>query len=85
MSPVLAVTILFFAIVGGIIGWRRATKPIYRRSIYEPDPPKGMDRREYDRIVRRRRKQWRLVITLAYAAIGAGVGVFFLFLMNRPR
>ena len=79
MSPLLAVTMLFFAIVGGIIGWRRASKPIYRRSVFESDPPAGMSRRDYDRIVRRRRKRWRLLITLLYAAIGAAVAVIFLF------
>ncbi len=83
MSPVLAVTMLFFAVVGGIIGWRRASKPIYRRSVFEPDPPAGMTRRDYDRMVRRRRKRWRLVVTLLYAAIGAVVALLFLFAFRR--
>ena len=83
MSPLLAVTMLFFAVVGGIIGWRRATKPIYRRSMFEPDPPSGMTRRDYDRQVRRRRKLWRLFITLLYAVIGALVGLAFLFVSRR--
>ena len=85
MNPVLALTMLVLAIVGGIIGWRRATKPIYRRSMYEPDPPGNMTRREFDRLVRRRRKRWRLVITLLYALVGAAAGVIFLFLLNRRR
>jgi hypothetical protein len=85
MSPLLAATMLLFAIVGGIIGWRRATKPIYRRSMYEPDPPEHMTRREFDRLVRRRRKRWRLVITLLYALAGAAVGVIFLFILARRR
>ena len=83
MSPLLAVTMLFFAVVGGIIGWRRASKPIYRRSLFEPDPPTGMTRRDYDRVVRRRRKRWRLFITALYAAIGATVALIFLFVFRR--
>lgn len=83
MSPLLAVTMLFFAIVGGIIGWRRASKPIYRRSLFEPDPPSGMSRRDYERIVRQRRKRWRLFVTLVYAAIGAAVAIIFLFVFRR--
>ena len=76
---------LLFAIVGGIIGWRRATKPIYRRSMYEPDPPENMTRREFDRLVRRRRKRWRLVVTFLYALAGAAAGVLFLFFLARKR
>lgn len=85
MSPLLALTMLLSAIVGGIIGWRRATKPIYRRSMFEPEPPAGMTRREYDRQVRRQRKRWRLVVTILYALAGAAVGVAVLFLLARRR
>ena len=83
MSPVLAVTMLLFAIVGGIIGWRRATKPIYRRSMFDQDPPDGMSRREYDGLIRRRRKRVRLLVTIVYALVGAVVGVAFLLLLGR--
>lgn len=85
MSPVLALTMLLFAIVGGIIGWRRATRPIYRRSMFEQDPPEGMTRRDHDRLIRRRRKRIRLLVTLLYSLIGAAVGVAFLFLLDRRR
>ena len=85
MSPLLALTMLLFAIVGGIIGWRRATKPIYRRSMFEPEPPEGMTRREFDRLVRRKRKRWRLFMTILYALAGAAVGVAFLFFLARRR
>lgn len=79
----MAATMLFFAIVGGIIGWRRASKPIYRRSVFEPDPPAGMTRRDYDRVVRRRRRRWRLIITLSYAVMGAIVAVLLLLVTHR--
>ena len=79
----MAATMLFFAIVGGIIGWRRASKPIYRRSVFEPDPLAGMTRRDYDRVVRRRRRRWRLIITLSYAVMGATVAVLLLFVTHR--
>lgn len=83
MSPLLAVTMLLFAIAGGTIGWRRATRPIYRRSLFDEEAPPGANRREYDAMVRRRRKRWRLVVTLLYALIGAAMGVVFLFLVAR--
>lgn len=72
-----------FSAVAGYIGWRRATKPIYRRTYVEPDPPEGMTRREYDRKVRRQRKRWRLVVTFFYAVAGALGGLAFLFFLAR--
>ena len=31
MTPILAIAMLFCAIVGGVIGWRRASTPLQRR------------------------------------------------------
>ncbi len=76
--------ILGVATVAGIIGWRRATKPIYRRSIYDEDPPEGMSRRDFDRLTRRRRKTRRLVITILYAARGAALAFVLLMWSTRP-
>ena len=72
-----------FALVAGIIGWRRATKPIYRRTYADVDVPEGMTRREYDRAIRRRAKRWRLVVTALYAIGGAIGGVVFLLFLAR--
>lgn len=72
-----------FGAIGGYIGWRRATKPIYRRMYVEVDPPVGMSRREYERAYRRRRKLWRLVVTVLYAVIGALAGILFLMVLAR--
>lgn len=72
-----------FALVAGFIGWRRATRPIYRRTYADTDVPEGMTRRDYDRIVRRQRKRWRLFITLVYAIAGAIGGLVFLFFLAR--
>lgn len=83
MSPILAVLLLLFGGVAGYVGWRRATRPIYRRSLYDADPPHGMSRREYERIVRRRRKIKRVFVTLAYAATGAIVGLVLLLFIAR--
>jgi hypothetical protein len=83
MNSVLAVTILVFGAAAGWIGWRRATKPIYRRSLFEPDPPPGFTRRQYERAVRRRRKIWRVVVTVLYALAGAIGGIVFLLLVSR--
>jgi len=72
-----------FAVIAGYIGWRRATKPIYRRMYVEIDPPEGMTRREAERAIRRRRKLWRLVVTFFYAIGGAIGGVLFLMFLAR--
>jgi hypothetical protein len=72
-----------FAVIAGYIGWRRATKPIYRRMYVEIDPPEGMTRREQERAIRRRRKLWRLVVTFFYAVVGAIGGVLFLMFLAR--
>jgi hypothetical protein len=72
-----------FALVAGFIGWRRATKPIYRRTYADVDVPEGLTRREYDRAIRRRAKRWRLVVTVLYAMAGAIGGVVFLLFLAR--
>jgi hypothetical protein len=72
-----------FAFAAGYVGWRRATKPIYRRLYVEVDPPDGMTRREYERSLRRRLKRWRIVITIFYALAGAVAGLLFLMLLAR--
>jgi hypothetical protein len=83
LNPVLVSTMVLFSVIAGYIGWRRATKPIYRRTYVEPDPPEGMTRREYDRKIRGRRKRWRLVVTVFYAIMGAIGGIVFLLLLAR--
>ncbi len=72
-----------FALIAGFVGWRRATKPIYRRTYANVDVPDGMTRREYDRAIRRKRKFWRLVITVVYASAGAIGGLVFLLVLAR--
>jgi hypothetical protein len=69
----LAIAMLLFGGFAGFIGWRRATKPIYRRSLFD-DVPTGVDRREHERATIRRRKMRRLVTTILYALAGAALG-----------
>jgi hypothetical protein len=84
LNPILVSTMALFGVVAGYIGWRRATKPIYRRTYVEVDLlPIGVTRREYDRAIRRRRKLWRLVVTFFYAIAGAIAGVLFLMFLAR--
>jgi hypothetical protein len=71
MSPLLVAAMIGGACLAGWWGWWRASKNIYRRSMFEPDPPGGMTRRDYDRAVRRRRKLRRVVMTVVYALLGA--------------
>lgn len=83
MNPMLLSTMALFGIVGGYVGWRRATRPIYQRMHIEADPRTGTSRREYERAFRRRRKRWRLVVTFFYALGGALLGVLFLMFLAR--
>src|SRR4051812_15749379 len=75
LNPVVISTMAAFALVAGFIGWRRATKPIYRRTYADVDVPEGMTRRDYDRGIRRQRKRWRLFTTVVYALAGAIAGL----------
>lgn len=83
MNLGLALIMLLFGSVAGWIGWRSATKPIYRRSLIEPDPPPGMTRREFERRVRRGRRIRRVFVTALYALAGAIGGVVVLMLIDR--
>jgi hypothetical protein len=83
LNPILLSTMALFGIVGGYIGWRRATKPIYQRLHIEADPGTRTSRRAYERAFRRRRKLWRLVSTLFYAVGGALCGILFLMFLAR--
>ena len=78
LTPVVLITLLMFGTAGAGIGWYRATKPIYRRSLREPDLPTGMTRRDFDRQRRRRLKWWRVVWTLVYFLLGALLGAVLL-------
>ena len=76
-SPAMVITLVAFGAVGVLIGWRRGTKAIYRRSVSEPNLALGETRRDYDRRLRRRRKIGRVVSTLLYCLAGVGVGLLF--------
>ena len=83
LNPVVLVTLFLFGAVGAWIGWSRATRPIYRRSLREPDLPDGMTRREFDRRLRRRLKALRVVWTLVYFLLGTLVGGVILMVALR--
>jgi hypothetical protein len=74
MNAPLAIAILLFGSVTGFYGWWRATKYVYRRSMYDESRPAGLSRRDYERQVVRRRKAWRLASTILYALLGAILG-----------
>ena len=76
-SPVMVITLAAFGAVGLLIGWRRGTRAIYRRSVSEPDLAPGETKRDYDRRLRRRRKVSRVLATLLYCLAGVGVGLLF--------
>ncbi len=83
MSLGSAAVLFVFGALAGVLGWRQTTKPIYRRSLFEPDVPAGMTRAEYERRLRRRRKAWRLFITVLYALLGAVAGLVLVSLIGR--
>jgi hypothetical protein len=71
-----AITVLLCAVIGGWLGWRRATRPAPRRSLLDSARPVAISRPGIDR--RRGRKTWQFVMTLIYALIGAVIGFFVL-------
>jgi hypothetical protein len=70
--------LIAFGAIGAVIGWRRGTRLIYRRSLGEPNLAPGESKRDYDRRLIRRRKIGRIVGTLIYCAIGIGVSLVFM-------
>jgi hypothetical protein len=83
LSPSLVVLAAGVAGLSGVLGWRRGTRFLHRRSLSEPNLPPGMTRRAYDRRLRRRRKVQRMAMTALYVLAGAAVGAFFIGVMPR--
>jgi hypothetical protein len=83
LSPAVVVTLLAFAALGGVVGWRRGTRFVYRRSLSEPNLPSGVTRRDFDRRLRRRRKVQRFVTTALYALLGLALGAVVVGFMAR--
>ncbi len=71
------IALVAFGVGGALLGWRRGTKAIYRRSVSEPNLAPGETRRDYDRWLRRRRKVGRVIATLLYCLVGLGIGLLF--------
>lgn len=65
--------VLLFSVAGAVVGWRRATENI-ENPPGKYDFPGGMTRREHLRSLARRHRQWRVPITLAYAAASGAAG-----------
>ena len=79
MSYVVLVVVVLFAAVGAIVGWRRATENI-ENPPGKYDFPGGMSRRDHLRMLARKHRQWRIPITLAYAA-ASGAAAFALLMI----
>ena len=77
-GPASIITLVAFGAVGALLGWRRGTKAIYRRSVSEPNLAPGESKRDYERRLRRRRKFRRVIVTLVYCLVGLGIGLVFL-------
>lgn len=73
MSYIIIAIVGLFSIVGAIVGWRRATENI-ENPPGKYDFPGGMTRRDHLRLLARKHRQWRIPITLAYAAAGGAAG-----------
>jgi hypothetical protein len=74
VSPATVITLIVFGAIGALLGWRRGTKALYRRSLSEPNLGPGETKRDYERRLRRRRKIWRVAGTLLYGLVGLGIG-----------
>ena len=79
MNYLILAVVVLFSVVGGIVGWRRATANI-ENPPGKYDFPGGMSRREHLRMLARTHRQWRIPITLAYAA-ASGLAVFALLMV----
>jgi len=75
LNPVVAITVLLCAMIGGWLGWRRATRPTARRSLLDSTRPAAISGPGIDR--KQRRRNW-LIVTVVYALGGAALGFFVL-------
>ncbi len=73
MNYIVLVVVVLFAAAGAIVGWRRATERI-ENPPEKYDFPGGMSRRDHLRILAHKHRQWRIPITLAYAAASGAAG-----------
>jgi len=73
MSYIILAIVGLFSVVGAIVGWRRATENI-ENPPGKYDFPGGMSRRDHLRSLARKHRQWRIPITLAYAAASGAAG-----------
>jgi hypothetical protein len=77
MNIAFPVVMSVFALLSGYLGWRLATRSVYRRSYYD----EGLSRSDRERHARRLitgRKVRRLVVVAAFAIAGAVVGYILL-------
>jgi hypothetical protein len=79
MSYIVFVIVLLFALVGAVVGWRRATANI-ENPPGKYDFPGGMSRREHLRVLARRHRRWRIPMTLGYGA-ASGAAAFTLLMV----
>jgi hypothetical protein len=75
--------LLAFGAFGAVMGWRRGTKSVHRRSLSEPNLPAGLTRRDFERRLRQRRKLQRVGMTALYASIGVVLGAILSALIPR--
>jgi hypothetical protein len=71
-----AITVLLCAVIGGWLGWRRATRPAPRHSLLDSSRPSRIASRGIGRAQRRRTRL--IVVTVIYALGGAALGFFVL-------
>jgi len=76
-----AITVLLCAVIGGWLGWRRATRPAPRGSLLASSRPARISGRGIGRAQSRR--SWLLIVTVIYALGGAALGFFVLAMLPR--
>ncbi len=79
MSYIILAIVGLFAVVGAVVGWRRATERI-ENPPGKYDFPGGMSRRDHLRLLARKHRRWRIPITLGYA-IASGAAAFALLMV----
>ena len=83
MNPVIWIVLVVFGGVAGWIGWRSATRAVYRRSYGRTDAMLADERRRYEIATITRRKRWRIVAAAAYSAGGVVLGLVFLVVISH--
>ena len=84
MNWIIGTLLVLFSVAGGTLGWWKGTRDLARPPD-RLDRPIGIGRREYERLIQKRYRLRRILLTVGGVLGGAGGGFAFLMLAAIRR